>query len=180
MDAIDLIRRLHQHRVWVNINLLNAASQLTDAQLRSAYPIGQGSIWKSLVHLYAAEYVWLETLLGDEQPLVPGDLPRMIPGNQRGEGPIASVDELQQKWLLLDARWNDYLKSLAPDRLEDLVPKVVSATGVRFTTRRSDILLHVCTHSQYTTAQIMNMLRQVGVTQFPEVMLIVMARLESI
>ncbi len=180
MDAIDLIRRLHQHRVWVNINLLTAASQLTDAQLRAAYPIGQGSIWKSLVHLYAAEYVWLESLLGDEQPLVPGDLPRMIPGNQQGEGPIASIDELKQKWLRLDGRWNDYLKSLTPDRLEDLVPKLVSATGVRFITRRSDILLHVCTHSQYTTAQIMNMLRQAGVTQFPEVMLIAMARQEGL
>jgi uncharacterized damage-inducible protein DinB len=179
MDATDLIRRVHQHRVWVNINLLNAACQLTDAQLRAIYPIGQGSIWKSLVHLYAAEYVWLETLLGDEEPLVPGDLPRMIPGNQQGLSPITTIDELRQKWIALDERWASYLQTLVPDRLEDLVPKKLSVTGARFVTRRSDILLHVCTHSQYTTAQIMNMLRQSGATELPEVMLISMARLEN-
>jgi len=62
MDAVDLVKRLHQHRAWVNGNLLNAAAQLSDEQLRSQYQIGQRSIWKSLVHLYAAEYVWLEAL----------------------------------------------------------------------------------------------------------------------
>lgn len=180
MDATDLIRRLHQHRSWVNINLLGAAAQLTDVQLRATYPIGQGSIWKSLLHLHGAEFVWLETLLGDESPLLPGDLPRMIPGNQQGEAPIASLDELRQKWQALDLRWSGYLDSLNPASLDDLVPKVISLTGQRFVTRRGDILLHVCTHSQYTTAQIMNMLRQVGVTQFPEVMLIALARLESV
>ncbi|HEY4260568.1 MAG TPA: DinB family protein, partial [Schlesneria sp.] len=143
------------------------------------HPIGQGSVWKSLVHLYAAEYVWLETLLGDDEPLAPGDLPKMIPGNQQGELPIAGIEELKQKWLVLDARWSDYLTTLVPDRLDDMVPKKVSLTGQLFVTRRSDILLHVCTHSQYTTAQIMNMLRQAGVSPLPEVMLILMARLEN-
>lgn len=178
MDAVDVIRRLHQHRAWVNDNLLDAAAQLSGEQLRVTYPIGQGSIWKSLVHLYAAEYVWLESLLGDEQPVAPGDLPGKIPGNQQGAKPIASLDDLRQQWTTLTQRWVDYLNSdsLNASALEDPVPKVVSATGVRFVTRRSDILLHVCTHSQYTTAQIMNMFRQAGLTPLPEVMLIALAR----
>jgi uncharacterized damage-inducible protein DinB len=181
VDAVNLIQRLHQHRAWVNGNLLDAAAQLSDAQLRTTYPIGQGSIWKSLVHLYAAEYVWLETLLGDERPVAPGDLPGMIPGNQQGPSPITSLVELRQQWTTLDQRWLDYLTSdsLNATTLEDLVPKVVSATGVRFVTRRSDILLHVCTHSQYTTAQIMNMFRQTGLTPLPEVMLIALARQDT-
>ena len=44
MTAVDLIRRLHQHRAWVNGNLLAAATELTDEQLRKPFPIGQGSI----------------------------------------------------------------------------------------------------------------------------------------
>ena len=54
MSAIELLQRLHQHRAWVNGNLLTAATVLSDEQLRSPFPIGQGSVWKSLVHLYAA------------------------------------------------------------------------------------------------------------------------------
>ena len=75
MNAVDLVQRLHYHRSWVNRNLLAVVSPLSDEQLRSQFQIGQGSIWKSLLHLYAAEYVWLETLLGNDDPLLQGDLP---------------------------------------------------------------------------------------------------------
>ena len=55
-------------------NLLATAAARSDEQLRSPIPIGQGSVWKSLLHLYAAEYVWLESLHGSEEFLVPGEL----------------------------------------------------------------------------------------------------------
>lgn len=180
MDAPTLIRRLHQHRAWVNCQLMTAAGQLTDEQRRALFSIGQGSIWKSLVHLYAAEYIWLETLLGDEDPTVPGDLPRMIPGNQQAAGAIATFEELREKWSVLDRRWADYLQTITEFNLEDQVPKVSSLTGKRSVTRRGDILLHLCTHGQYTTAQVMNMLRQSGVTSLPDIMLISMARMENV
>jgi uncharacterized damage-inducible protein DinB len=97
MNTIELLQRSHQHRGWVNTNLLATAAALSDEQLRSAFPIGQGSVWKSLLHMYAAENVWLETLLGNEAFLVPGDLPGKIPGNQQGEGAITELNELRQK-----------------------------------------------------------------------------------
>lgn len=178
MDAIDLIRRIHQHRAWVNRNLMQSAATLTMDQLQAPFPIGQGSLWKSLLHMYAAEYVWLETLLGDPSPLTPGDLPRMLPGNQQGEGAIGSFAQLHERWIALESRWSDYLATLAVDRLNDQVDKFVSLTGAKFTTRRSDILLHVCTHAHYTSAQVVNMLRHSGVTTLPDTMLIMLARQE--
>jgi uncharacterized damage-inducible protein DinB len=113
MNAVELLQRLHQHRTWVNSNLLTGAATLSDEQLRSAFQIGQGSVWKSLVHLYAAEYVWLEALLGNEAFLVPGDVPGKIPGNQQGEGGIAGLDDLRQKWSALEQRWSGYLATAA-------------------------------------------------------------------
>jgi uncharacterized damage-inducible protein DinB len=180
MNAVELLRRLHQHRVWVNGNLLTAAANLSDEQLRSSFQIGQGSIWKSLVHLYAAEYVWLEALLGNDDPLLPGDLPGKLPGNQQGEGGITGLDDLRQKWLTLEQRWGGYLASLTPESLEDLVYKTSTRAGPgrRFGTRRADVLLHVCTHAHYTAAQVVNMLRQVGADKLPETMLISLARQE--
>ncbi len=181
MDSIQVIQRLHQHRAWVNQNLLEAATSLNGEQLQSQFAIGQGSIWKSLVHLYAAEYVWLAALLGDEEPLVQGDLPGKLPGNQMGEKRITGLGELRTLWSDLDQRWLDYLTALQSESLEDVVYKKSSSAlvGNRFGTRRSDILLHVCTHAQYTTAQIVNMLRQCGVEKLPDTMLILMARQEA-
>ena len=178
MNAVELLQRLHQHRAWVNGNLLTAAAALSDEQLRSAFQIGQGSVWKSLLHLYAAEHVWLEALLGDEGFLVPGDLPGKLPGNQQGEGGVTGLDDLRQKWSSLDRRWVGYLAALTPAALEEVVYRK-SSLGQRFGTRRSDVLLHVCTHAHYTAAQVINMLRQAGVEKLPETMLISLARHEA-
>lgn len=179
MNAVDLLKRLHQHRAWVNGNLLVAAVPLSVEQLQSPFQIGQGSIWKSLTHLYAAEYVWLEGLLGNEDSLVPGDVPGKLPGNQLGEGGVTDLNELRQKWSALDQRWTNYLASLTPESLEEVVHRKSSSTGQRFGTRRADVLLHVCTHAHYTAAQVINMLRQAGIEKLPETMLISLARQEA-
>jgi uncharacterized damage-inducible protein DinB len=178
MNAVELLQRLHQHRAWVNANLLTAAASLSDEQLRSAFQIGQGSVWKSLLHLYAAEHVWLEALVGDEGFLVPGDLPGKIPGNQQGEGGIIDLDDLRRKWSALEQRWVGHVASLTPTALEEVVYRK-SSSGQRFGTRRADVLLHVCTHAHYTAAQVVNMLRQAGVDKLPETMLISLARHEA-
>lgn len=179
-NAIAVIQRLHQHRAWVNENLIGAAVRLTDGQLHQPFPIGQGSIWKSLVHLYAGEFVWLEALLGNDDPVVRGDLPRQIPGNQLGKGGFATLGELHLEWAQLDERWKRYLAELSPEALEIPVYKWRSAAGQaqRLATSRCDVLLHVCTHAQYTTAQVVNMLRHVGVDKLPDTMLITLARQE--
>src|SRR6516225_8927840 len=137
MNAVELLKRLHQHRAWVNGNLLTAAATLSHEQLRSEFPIGQGSVWKSLLHLYAAEYVWLEALLGDEAFLVPGDLPGKIPGNQQGDGGITGLADLRLKWSSLEQRWVGYLAALASAALHEVVYRK-SSLGPRFGTRRSD------------------------------------------
>jgi uncharacterized damage-inducible protein DinB len=178
MSSDDLIRRLHQHRMWANRKLLDAAHQLTPEDLRRPIAIGQGSVWKSLLHLYAAEFVWLEALQGDEAPLVQGDLRGKLPGNQEGPGAIASLDELTNLWHELDARWQAYLDRVRDDDLPGIVYKV-NTWGVRSATPVGDILLHVCTHAHYTTAQVINMLRQLGFAPLPDPMLITLAREET-
>jgi uncharacterized damage-inducible protein DinB len=178
MNAVEILQRLHQHRAWVNSNLLTAAATLSDEQLQSAFQIGQGSVWKSLLHLYAAEFVWLEALLGNDSFLVPGDLSGKIPGNQQGEGGITGLEDLRQKWSALEQRWIGYLAGLTPPALEEVVYRK-SSLGIRFRIRRSDVLLHVCTHAHYTAAQVVNMLRHVGVEKLPETMLISLARQEG-
>ena len=179
MNAVELLKRLHQHRAWVNGNLLTAAATLSHEQLRSEFPIGQGSIWKSLLHLYAAEYVWLEALLGNEEFLVPGDVPGRLPGNQQGEGGVTDLADLRLKWSELEKRWTGYLASLSSAALEEVVFRKSASLGTRLGVRRSDALLHVCTHAQYTAAQVVNMLRQIGVGRLPETMLISLARNET-
>src|SRR5262249_19233450 len=129
MNAVELLQRLYQHRSWVNGNLLTAAAKLSDEQLRSAFQIGQGSVWKSLLHLYAAEYVWLEALRGNDDFLVPGDLPGKLPGNQQGEGGVTDLADLRLKWLELEKRWTGYLARLSSAALEEVVYRKSASLG---------------------------------------------------
>src|SRR6476660_9192628 len=179
MNSVAVIQRLHQHRAWVNENLLAAANPLSEEQLHQSFSIGQGSVWKSLVHLYAAEFVWLEALLGNDNALVRGDLPGRIPGNQQGQGGFTSLQELRETWTTLADRWTNYLTTITETALDEPVYRVVASTGQRLATRRSDVLLHVSTHAHYTSAQVVNMLRHVGVEKLPETMLISLARQEA-
>jgi uncharacterized damage-inducible protein DinB len=112
---------------------------------------------------------------------MPGDVPGKLPGNQEGERAIRSLEELTARWEELDQRWNLYLDSLTDDSLGEMVFKISTSSGPRkrHGTRRADVLLHVCTHAQYTTAQLVNMLRQLGVTRLPDVILISLARQEA-
>lgn len=181
MSELRWIMRLNQHRAWVNRNLLNCAANLTKEQWFTPLAIGQGSLWKTFTHMFAAEYVWLSALRGNEDPLFPGDVAGKLPGNQLGEGAIANFEELQSRWLAHEELWQPYLQSLSVESLEELVYKKISSStdGKRLGARRGDILLHVCTHAHYTTAQAMNMLRQLGVQKLPDVMLILLARSEE-
>lgn len=133
-----------------------------------------------MLHLYAADFVWLEALEGNEEPLLPGDLPGQLPGNQLGSGALESLAELRLAWSHVDRRWQQYLSHLDPDSLDEIVYKVTTGAegATKLGTRRADVLLHVCTHAEYTTAQVINMFRQLGVESLPDVMLITLARLQ--
>ena len=179
MHAVQLVQRLHQHRQWVNAKLLDAAQKLSVEQLHQRFEIGQGSVWKTLTHLYAAEYVWLQALNGNENPVAPGDRPGKLPGNQEADDAAASLSELKARWASLDTEWNTYLADLTDDSLTQLSAKVSSLSGQRSTTARGDILLHLCTHAQYTVAQAVNMMRHAGLDRLPDPMFITMAREES-
>ncbi len=149
--------------------------------LRTPFQIGQGSIWKSLLHLYAAEFVWLEALLGNDDPLIQGDLPGKLPGNQLGEGGITNLDDLQAKWLALEQRWNGYLALLTPESLDELVYKKSTSYGLgkRYATRRSDVLLHISRTLLNTRWLKFSICSAVGSGYLPDTMLIALARKEA-
>jgi uncharacterized damage-inducible protein DinB len=166
MEAIQILRRLHQYRAWSNRQLLNACSPLSAEQLHAPFEIGQGSVWKSLVHLLAADSLWLDAFEGRPDSPVPC------------EADFKDLQELADRWADLDRRWLD---ALARPDVSDLERPVVRADlrNQRFTMDRLDAHLQVCTHAAYTAAQLVNMLRHLGVAPLPNCMLVAMAYAEG-
>lgn len=161
--AVELVQRMHEHRLWVRIRLIEAIGPLSEAQRTKLFPMGPGSLHRILIHMYGAELVWLEALLGTPAPRFPND------------DEFTDFAKLLHAWAALDQRWSRYLGDVDADELNRLVVRSNRA-GVPHTTTVEDILIHVCTHDFYHTAQAVNMLRQLGVAQLPETNYITLAR----
>ncbi len=166
MNAIDLVRRLRQHERWAYLRLLEAVKALTPEQQKQEFAIGMGSLWNTVVHLYAADYVWIETLTGNPHATSPFDIR------------FERLEDLEAAWQIADAKWKQLLDTLTEADLTRLVQRTNSVTRLSFSTPIGDALLHVALHAQYTTAQATNMLRQLGVTPALNTMLITMSREE--
>ncbi|MEM6755821.1 MAG: DinB family protein [Planctomycetota bacterium] len=166
MTGPDLIRRLHAHRQWANRRLRDAARPLDRDQLHAAFDIGPGSLLATLTHLHAAEAVWLATIQGDPNPPSPFTCR------------FDSLAELEPAWDQSEQDWSGWLARLTDADLDRPITKTATLTGQTSTTPLSDVLLHVCTHAQYTTAQAVNIMRRLGVPadELPDTMLISLSR----
>jgi uncharacterized damage-inducible protein DinB len=166
MEAIQILHRLHQYRAWCNRQLLHACRPLSPEQLHAPFEIGQGSVWRSLVHLLAADSLWVDAFEGRPDSPVPC------------EADFKDLEELANRWAEVDRRWLDALARLDASDLErpvlraDLRNRCLSLGGV-------DAHLQVCTHAAYTAAQVVNMLRRLGVASLPSCMLVAMAYAEG-
>ena len=73
MDTVELLRRLHQHRAWVNGNLLSAAAVLSGEQLRRMLEAPADGLAKLFV-------TWRLLALRRERKCGAGWKPRDLPG----------------------------------------------------------------------------------------------------
>ncbi len=165
MTAAGLVQRMHAHKRWANRRLLEAVEELPEKDRHRTFGIGHGSAWASIVHLWATDAVWLETIAGREDaPVARVDA-------------VGSAEALEALWDVADQRWVDLLASLDDEDLSRPVWRTSSSTGGR---RRGmplhDVLIHVCTHAQYTGAQLVNILRRLRVAELPHISLSTMSR----
>ncbi|MBX3354227.1 MAG: DinB family protein [Phycisphaeraceae bacterium] len=152
--AIDAIRRLHDHRVWVRHKVLGFVRPLDGATLRRPFPMGPGSIMGVLVHCHGAEVVWLNVL----EHIDPNT-------NIPGADAFPSLAALEEAWASTDARWERVLSGLTQEKLDEAA---VRRRGDKdLTTSMGEVLIHVATHQHYHMAQLMNMLRQIGALPEP-------------
>ena len=160
---LDTIKRLHDHRQWVRHKLLTASRGLTNDGLRKSFEMGVGSVLGTFVHLYGAETVWINVLENKNQSAAFPTLEN-----------FANLEALERDWELLDQRWAAWLFNVKEEDLDHVAERI--REGKSFLTTVMDVLIHVATHQHYHAAQIVNMLRHLGVKPPPACDFIVMAR----
>jgi uncharacterized damage-inducible protein DinB len=145
------IAKLFAYGRWAKAQTLGSLEALNAEEL--VRPVGGsfGSVLGTLVHLYGADWVWLERWHGKS--------PRALPGAQE----VASLDALREKWKPVEDGMRIFAESLTAERMAEPLT-YVNFKGNTFTYPLGETLVHIANHGTYHRGQVATLLRQLGKT----------------
>lgn len=144
-----------QYNLWANKLMVDAIQKLTPEQLDMTITSSFDSIRKTIMHTYAAEYVWLQRLQLAEHPVWVGN------------ATDKSIEEVCQHWLQVSEELLAFVNKQFDDRALEHVVQYQNLQQVQFKTPVFEVLTHIFNHATYHRGQLVTMMRQAGVTQIP-------------
>lgn len=154
MNITD-IRKLFDYTEWANGLAYDAATKLSQENLRHDFQISHGSIFGTLLHMAGAEWIWLERWHG-----------RAPAGKEAWSlwtaDSCADLATLNQRWQEVVDRRATFLSETSEDQLAAELPfKLLS--GDRSSMPLIDQMQHVVNHATLHRGQVVGMLRQLGI-----------------
>jgi uncharacterized damage-inducible protein DinB len=146
MDKADA-RTLIDYMAWARERMLSALEPLSEEELNRELGGSFGSLQRTLVHIYGAEYVFDMRLRGER-----------VTGMPDPQG-FSTLADLRAAWRQL--RLDAWVESL-PDGPIEAVLTYTDTHGNPRTTPLSMIVQHLANHQTYHRGQVTHMLRQLG------------------
>ena len=140
---------LYAYNAWANLRTLDSCASLNEEQFTRDLASSFRSVRDTLVHIYGAEWVWLERWHGRSH----GGLPPTT-GFSNLEAVHRQLEELDRSLI-------DYVDSLTSEDLQR-VHNYKTTSGVPQAQPSWQMLQHVANHSTYHRGQVATMLRQLG------------------
>ncbi len=146
--------RLHlAYTNWATRRLVPLAAKLSEEELTRDFKTSDKNVLETLVHVFAADRVWLARVQGNSP------------------GPFISEEDrrlstLEQEWPLLHQRWKEYF---APLTDQDVQARIAyrDLKGNSWEQPLWQILLHVVNHGTHHRGQVAGFLRAMGHTPPP-------------
>ena len=135
---------------WANDKICEAVSQLGGAEFGHEVGGSFGSVKGTLLHMYGADWVWMERFQGRS--------PRAMPEDGR---PAETLADVRRKWDPIQEQLRAYAQSMTPSSLSGKL-SYTSFAGEPFTRVLSDALVHLVNHGTYHRGQVVTLLRQLG------------------
>jgi len=148
MDLKDF-RTLYDFNSWANHRTLETCAALTPEQFTHDLKSSFASVRDTLVHIFGAEWVWLQRWQGH----IPGGLP-----------PAADYPDfasVKRRWAEVERDLMGYIGALTPEAIDRRIQFKTHA-GVTVDQPLRQCLQHLANHGTYHRGQIATMLRQLG------------------
>jgi uncharacterized damage-inducible protein DinB len=142
----DEIKTIFDYNYWAFERVWECISQISDQQFVQEIDYSTGSIRNILVHIMSGNRVWISVLRGIEFP------PRLI---------VEDFDvrsKTKAKWDELQTEFLDHLNCLDQEQLDGTIDWELFSHGLKATSRRWEILLHLANHGTDHRAQILAIL----------------------
>lgn len=157
MDTLD---RMLAHNEWATRVLLEQCKALNVDEYNREFPIGVGTLHKTVAHIINAMNSWAAIMATDAPPSERRDLAAecstpdelLAELSKAHESLVASIDTIRNG-----------------DRLDDISELVHPVTKMCYRFTRGSMATHVLTHGMHHRAQILQMLRQLGREDLPDV-----------
>jgi uncharacterized damage-inducible protein DinB len=149
--SVDLIREYWSYHYWANRRLFDVVAALGDevAGREVGKQFSESNLRAMLVHMYGADWFWLETWRGQPPAVVRGDPTYGLV--------IRTLGELRKKWDDLETEQRRFLADISEaDLWRPLDGK--TPEGLIFSRPLGMLLLHVPTHAAHHRSELATML----------------------
>ena len=148
-------RHLFDYTEWANSLAMDAASKLSDENLRRDVGISHKSILGTLLHMAGAEWIWLERWHG-QSPAKAEAWAMWTPES------CADLATLNDRWMEVVEQRAQFMSALDEARLDAELPfKLLS--GDPSSMRLVDQMRHVANYATMHRSQVVGMIRQRGI-----------------
>ena len=146
---VDVLRNHLNYHAWASERLIEAASALTPQELIRDFATADHNVLGTLVHVYAADRIWLSRIEGSP----PAHF--LVPEQDM------HLKVLRSDWPALLERWKQWGALLTEESIHRDV-SYKSTKGDAFVTPAWQIVLHVVNHGTHHRGQVSGFLRAMG------------------
>jgi uncharacterized damage-inducible protein DinB len=136
MVTPDYLVQLFEYNQWANARALDAAEALPTIPLMRPQGHSWGSVHALLVHMMAAEWIWMRRIRGHS------------PGALLDPNAFPNVPAIRARWSAVSAETLAFLHKQTHESLQSMI-EYASTSGKAFSLAMWKILVHVANHATH-------------------------------
>lgn len=148
--SADILREHLRYTAWASQRLVHAIENIPSDQLTRDFETSDHSILGTLVHVFAADRVWLKRVQGES-------ISTFLSDND------FNLHVLQIDWPLLYDKWNEWAAAL-PNEAVSASVSYTDMKGNPYASTPWEIVLHLVNHGTHHRGQVAGFLRALGHT----------------
>ncbi|MFN2457249.1 MAG: DinB family protein [Chitinophagaceae bacterium] len=159
----ELFVQYSHYNIWANQTLLDVIHSLPEAQYDAEVASSFGTVYKTVLHMWDAESMWWQRMKLSERIVRPG------------AGNVGKMKDVADGLMQQSRQWKDWISNAQEHMLQhEFIYQNTKKES--FKQPVYQVLLHLFNHGTYHRGQIVNMLRQLGVSTIPPTDFIVWSR----